>query len=232
MCATPRNARPVRSGWWASGCGLAMSMTASSGTARGATRFFIAWRSMCRTSSPTCRRSSTPSMAAPSDARAAAAPPSIPASLPLHSEADAVTSVQVGVVPGRGELLGEQDAETADLAHLEGRVRRLLRQARVGIEGRRRVLVDDMHALVVRGEHHPHRRIAIAAVAVMHRVSEQFLEDQVQAQAMLALHPRGGAKALQKRAYSSQFRELGVKHRRAGICHAAGSPVRRIIESE
>src|SRR4051794_17792301 len=195
--AIPHNDRPAPWAWWWSGCARRMSMTASNGIAAAATHFFIAWRSMCRTSWRTCRRFSRLFMAAWSGARAAAAAPSTRAGLPLHSEADAVASEEVSVVAGRGKLLREQHAEPADLAHFEGRVRRLLRQPRVRIERRRRVLVDHMNALVVRGEHHPHRRVAIAAVAVMHGVGEQFLQDEVQAQAMLALDPPGGAKALQ-----------------------------------
>src|SRR4051812_5790465 len=108
-----------------------MSMTASNGIAAAATHFFIAWRSMCRTSWRTCRRFSRLSMAAWSGARAGAAAPPPRADLALHSRGDAVASEEVSVVGGRGKLLREQHAGPADLAHFEGRVRRLLGQPRV-----------------------------------------------------------------------------------------------------
>ena len=53
----------------------------------------------------------------------------------------------------------------------------------------------------------------VDAVPVAHGVREQFLENQVQAQAVVVGHPRLGAEALQEFAQGAQPVEPGEKHR-------------------
>src|SRR5205814_2310531 len=82
---------------------------------------------------------------------------------------------EVGILARGRKLAGQQHSQTADFADLHAVDER--------VERRRSVLVGHLHGLRLRLQRDPARRVTVAAVAVINRVDEQFLEDEVEQQA-------------------------------------------------
>ena len=80
------------------------------------------------------------------------------------------------------------------------------------VERRRGVLVGQLHGLWLRVELDPDRRVAVAAMAVVHRVDEELLEHEVEPQAALARELGFGAEPLEEGADAPQFLEPCKKH--------------------
>jgi aspartate ammonia-lyase len=88
------------------------------------------------------------------------------------------------------------------------------------------VLEGEGHPPALGGKREPDRRVAAAAVAVLHGVQEKLLDHEVGLEASLARHGRALAEILDERAGAFPRLQAGRKHRHSGCdgVHRQGSP--------